>query len=135
MHLVWTQHSNGEYLDGGRTYRLHLPADTTVKIFWSVAAFDSSSRSTIRNGKACPILSAYTSKPNADGSVDLWFGPNPPNGNERNWIRTEAGRGWFPCLRFYSPLEPLFEHAWRPGDIVEVGPPGDPPYDGQPRQQ
>jgi len=67
VHLTWKQHSTGEYLDGGRTYRLHLPADTTVMIFWSVAAFDPSSRSALRNGKTCPILSTYTSKPNADG--------------------------------------------------------------------
>jgi hypothetical protein len=32
----------------------------------------------------------------ADGSVDILFGPEMPQGRERNWIRTVPGRGWFP---------------------------------------
>ena len=120
VQYIWMHEPNGEYLDGGKLYRLHLPPDPPVKIFWSVVVYDCDSRSVLDDGQRCRGLSAYTSIPNADGSVDLYFGPRPPNGSEKNWIRTVAGKGWYPHLRFYSPLEPDVEYSWTPGDIVEV---------------
>jgi hypothetical protein len=33
---------------------------------------------------------------NADGSVDLYLGPEAPVGFEKNWIPTLAGKAWFP---------------------------------------
>ena len=32
---------------------------------------------------------------NADGSVDLYFGPAAPKGFEKNWIPTVPGKAWF----------------------------------------
>jgi hypothetical protein len=32
---------------------------------------------------------------NADGSLDLYFGPKPPAGKEANWTATARGKGWF----------------------------------------
>jgi hypothetical protein len=31
------------------------------------------------------------------------------------------GLGWFPNLRFYSPLESFFSRSWRPSEIERVG--------------
>src|SRR4030095_10993788 len=98
---------------------LHLPPDNPVKVFWSVVVCDPTCRPEPRNGEP-QGLSAYSSTPNADGSVDLYFGPNPPRGKARNWIRTEKGNHWIPYLRCYSPLHDTAEHGWTPGDIVEV---------------
>jgi len=56
-------------------------------------------------------------KTNADGSVDVWFGPKAPPGMERNWVQTIPGKGWFMILRLYGPLEPWFNKTWRPGEI------------------
>ena len=122
MQYFWTCNSsgNGEYLDGGKNYRLHLPPDRPTRLFWSVVVHDSTGRPQSRDGEAPPSLSAYTSTPNADGSVDLYFGPSPPPGKRRNWIRTEKGNRWVPYLRCYSPLHDDAEHSWEPGDIVEV---------------
>ncbi|MGH9146771.1 MAG: DUF1214 domain-containing protein, partial [Vicinamibacterales bacterium] len=39
--------SNGDYLDGANTYRLHLPADVPVKQFWQVPIYDVETRSII----------------------------------------------------------------------------------------
>ena len=33
---------------------------------------------------------------NADGSVDVYFGPKAPTGKENNWVRTIPGKGWNP---------------------------------------
>jgi hypothetical protein len=121
VQYVWMPHEpNGEYLDGGKLYRLHLPPGPPVRIFWSVVVYDCDSRAMLFDGKTCLGMTAYTSTPNADGSVDLYFGPQPPDGSAKNWIRTVAGKAWYPHFRFYSPLEPCFEYAWTPGDIVEV---------------
>jgi hypothetical protein len=32
-------------------------------------------------------------KANSDGSIDIYFGPEPPTGKEANWIQTVAGKG------------------------------------------
>jgi Protein of unknown function (DUF1214) len=54
---------------------------------------------------------------NADGSVDIYFGPTAPVGKESNWIQTVPGKGWFTLLRLYGALEPWFDKTWRPGEI------------------
>jgi hypothetical protein len=44
-----------------------------------------------------------------------------PSGIKRgNWIQTMPGKGYFVCLRLYSPLEPFFEKSWRPSEIARV---------------
>ena len=57
---------------------------------------------------------------NEDGSVDLYFGPEAPEGMEDNWLQTVPGKGWFVLLRLYSPTEAWFDKTWRPGDIELV---------------
>jgi hypothetical protein len=61
-----------------------------------------------------------TVKSNADGSVDIYFGPKAPAGKESNWIQTVPGKGWFTLLRLYGALEPWFDKTWRPGEIELV---------------
>lgn len=119
---LWTpRDANGAYLDGGKSYQLHLPPNIPVKNFWSVVVYDAVSRSMLRNGEKFPALSQYTGPEiNNDESVDIYFGPNPPPGKEKNWIKTVAGTGWFPLLRFYGPLEPFFDQTWKPSDIETV---------------
>ena len=55
---------------------------------------------------------------NSDGSVDLYFGPNAPEGKEKNWIQTIEKKGWFIVLRIYGPLDPWFDKTWKPGEIM-----------------
>jgi hypothetical protein len=57
---------------------------------------------------------------NADGSVDLYFGPAAPVGKEANWMQTGPSKGWFTILRLYGPLKPFFDKTWRPGEIELV---------------
>ena len=58
-------------------------------------------------------------KVNADGSVDLFFGPKPPKSGEDNWVQTISGRPWFLYFRFYGPLEAYFDKSWKMDDIVK----------------
>ena len=43
-----------------------------------------------------------------------------PPGQENNWIKTVASKGWFPIFRFYGPLEPLYDKSWVLNDIEKV---------------
>jgi hypothetical protein len=114
--------ANGEVLDGARRYRLRLPADVPVKDFWSIVAYDPQTRSELQTGQPFPSRNSERDelRHNDDGSVDIYFGPEPPVGYENNWIQTVPGKGWFTLLRLYGPLEAWFDQTWRPSDIEPV---------------
>ena len=115
-----TEHdTDGEYLDGGRNYRLHLPPNIPVKNFWSVLVYDPQTRSMLQTDQQFPSLSSQKTGLviNPDTSVDVYFGPEPPAGKEANWVQTVPGKGWWVMLRLYGPLEPWFDKTWQPGEI------------------
>ncbi|WP_454763997.1 DUF1254 domain-containing protein [Cupriavidus campinensis] len=121
QYLWTTRAANGSHLEGGKNYRLRVPANVPVKNFWSLVVYDAQSRSMLRNEQRFPTVSQYTGPArNADGSVDIYFGPRAPQGKEKNWVQTVEGKGWFPLLRFYGPLQPFFDKSWKPGDIEET---------------
>jgi hypothetical protein len=114
--------SAGDYLDGAKSYRLTLPPNVPAKNFWSVVVYDPQTRSELQTGQLYPSKSSQTGevKENADGSIDLYFGPEAPEGHESNWTQTVPGKGWFSLLRLYGPLEPWFDLTWRPGEFEKV---------------
>lgn len=114
--------ADGEWLDGGKLYRLQLPPSVPAKEAWSVTLYDPQTRSLLQTENLQPTLSSRTDKlkPNADGSYDLWFGPKAPTGKEGNWVQTVPGKGWFTILRIYAPLKPWFDKTWRPSEIELV---------------
>ena len=105
--------------DGGKTYRLHVLPNAPVKDFWSAIVYDNQTRSMVQTDQQSPSVSSQNKalKTNADGSVDVYFGPKAPQGYENNWVQTLPGKGWFMILRLYGPLEPWFDKTWRPGEI------------------
>ncbi len=56
----------------------------------------------------------------SDGSIDVYFGPTAPVGNEANWVQTVPGKGWFAYFRFYGPPEPFYDKSWVLPDFEEM---------------
>ena len=114
--------ADGHYLDGGRTYRLHLPPGIPAKEFWSVTVYDPQTRSMLQTDQVIPEVSSHMPHTviNSDTSADVWFGPTAPAGHEGNWIQTVPGKGWWATMRLYAPLAPWFDKTWRPGEIEAV---------------
>jgi len=57
---------------------------------------------------------------NADGSVDLYFGPQKPPGANANYVMTMPKKGWFTYFRFYGPKEAYFDKSWQLPDLEVV---------------
>lgn len=114
--------SDGNAFDGAKHYKLNIPANVPAKDFWSVVVYDPQTRSELQTSQPFPSKNNRRDKliTNADGSVDLYFGPKAPAGKEANWIATVPNKAWFSIFRLYGPLEPWFEKTWRPGDIEHV---------------
>jgi hypothetical protein len=118
-----TEHdATGHYLDGAKSYRLHLPPGIPANNFWSLLVYDPQTRSMLQTDQQFPSISSLKKGIiiNPDTSVDVWFGPTPPPGKEANWIQTVPGKGWWICLRLYGVLESWFDKTWKPGEIELV---------------
>ncbi len=113
---------DGGDLDGACTYRLNIPANAPAKDFWSLVIYDPQTRSELQTCQPFPSKNSRRDRliANADGSVDLYFGRQPPTGQEPNWIATIPGKGWFALFRLYGPLAPWFDKTWQPGEIELV---------------
>lgn len=57
---------------------------------------------------------------NSNGSVDLDFGPAPPDGQQTNWILTKADGRFEALCRLYGPQQPFFDKIWKLPDIQRV---------------
>jgi hypothetical protein len=121
FYLMTIKDKRGKPFDGGSMYRLHVPPNAPVRQFWSATAYDRATHALIRN---LPRSSRSSQSPglqkNADGSVDVYFGPKAPAGKESNWVPTSASGKFEVLFRLYGPEKALFEKTWKLPDIEEV---------------
>ena len=98
-----------------------MPPDAPVVQFWSFTVYDNETRCFVDTGVQPDRSSRDNIVKNADGSVDLYFGPQAPAGKpESNWIQTIPGKGWFTYFRLYGPTQPYFDRSWVLPDIERV---------------
>ena len=72
---------NGAAFDGSKTYRLAVPPNAPVRQYWSATIYDRSTHALIREMSHAGRSSQTPGlQVNADGSVDLYFGPTAPAG-------------------------------------------------------
>ncbi len=118
VYLEATKDVNSKFLEGGKTYTIHVPPNVPVAQFWSFTVYDNETRSFVNNGALPDRSSRGNILKNADGSVDLYFGPKLPNGKpESNWIKTIPGRGWFSYFRLYGPTQAYFDRSFVLPDV------------------
>ena len=112
----------GHPLDGKNTYRLTVPPKAPVKQYWSATAYDRETHALIREtSRSSRASSSPDLQKNADGSVDVFFGPKAPDGKESNWVPTRPDGQFEVLFRFYGPEKPLFEKTWKLPDLETVG--------------
>ena len=73
-------------------------------------------------GQRRPLLRARAARRllgDAD-SVDLYFGPEQPDGADGRWIKTLPDRGWFVYFRIYGPDANAFDGTWRLPDFEQL---------------
>jgi len=120
-YLMTTKDKQGRPLEGSATYRLNVPPDVPVRQYWSVTAYDRATHGLIRDVERSSRSSQVEElQVNADGSVDVYFGPNAPTGKKSNWVPTRADGGFEALFRFYGPEKTLFDKKWKLPDIERV---------------
>ncbi|MBT1513413.1 DUF1254 domain-containing protein [Bradyrhizobium sp. SRL28] len=122
FYLISIRDKDGQSFDGGNTYRLTVPANPPVEQYWSVTAYDRQTHALIKN---MPRASRSSQIPelqkNADGSVDIYFGPAAPAGKDANWVPTDPARKFELMFRAYAPTKALFEKSWVLSDVEKIG--------------
>ena len=122
--LYWLglRDNNGAYLDGGASYRLRVPLPVPAGLFWSITAYDPLTRSELQTAQGHAALRSMFEL--ADGldapTIDLFFGPEAPEGHEAHWLQTVPGRGWFVYFRIYGPGAAAFDGSWKLGDFENI---------------
>ena len=120
-YLMTIVDKEGEPLDGANTYRLNVPANPPVKLYWSATAYDRATHALIRDMKWSSRSSNTPGlQKNADGSVDVYFAPKVPEGKESNWVPTNASGGFEVLFRLYGPEKAFFDKKWVLPDIEKV---------------
>jgi hypothetical protein len=122
VYMAAYKDKDGDWLSGGTNYVLNVPADAPAEAFWSVTVYEVSTRTLINNEyQIADRSSRMDLAMNSDGSVDIYFGPDKPEGNKvKNWIPTEPERAWFPYFRIYSPKQAFLDRTWILPDIVKT---------------
>lgn len=111
----------GRLLDGAKTYKLNIPANAPVRQYWSATLYDMKTHALIRETSHAGRSSQSPGlQVNADGSVDLYFGPKAPEGKESNWTPTDPNGEFEILFRFYGPLPSLFDKTWVLPDVERI---------------
>jgi len=116
-------HDNtGEFLNGSKTYKLTVPGPVPANLFWSATVYDVDTRSEIVTDQNKSAVRSLFEKPqsNPDGSIDIYFGPNAPEGKENHWVKTIPDKGWFVYFRIYGPQAPVLDGTWKLNNIVKM---------------
>lgn len=125
VYMTTKRDSNGDMLRADRNYVLHVPADVPVAQFWSLTLYSENTRRPYDNGGTEISDVSLDSRMeqlqyNEDGSVDLYIGPDAPEGLESNHMATVEDDGWFVYFRLYGPEEEFFDKSFTLADFERV---------------
>ena len=122
VYLAPIADSTGKPIEAGKTYKVRIPKDVPAAQFWSLTVYERATWAFIQNPLDRAGLDSFAMdkmKKNADGSVDLYFGPKAPQGLESNWIPTESKEPYV-WLRLYGPEQAFWNKTFKMPDVELV---------------
>jgi hypothetical protein len=117
-----TRGKDGNFLNGSNAYKLRLPANPPAALFWAVTAYNITDGTMPETDQVMPSINGYYDLPKtADGSIEIWFGPDKPTDiADAAFIKTVPGRDFLVALRLYGTELPFYDQTWKPDDLVRV---------------
>lgn len=120
-YLMTIKDKSGKTFDGTHDYRLTIPANAPVRLYWSATAYDRATHALIRNTPWCSRSSLSDGiQKNIDGSTTIYFSPKAPPGRETNWVPTSAHGEFEVLFRLYGPEKAFFDKQWVLPDIERL---------------
>jgi hypothetical protein len=121
FYLMTFTDNTGKGLEGRGLYHLNVPAEAPVRQYWSATVYDRDTHALVRNMQRASQSSQNPDlQKNADGSVDIYFGPKAPAEKDSNWVPTSPEGRFEVLFRFYGPEKPLFGKTWKLPDIERI---------------
>ena len=121
FYLMLSKDKSGNLLDGGKKYKMSLLKDVPAEHFWSVIAYNSADGAWFENQPKAGVASSDKGlKVNADGTIDVFFGPKMQGGQEANSVPTTLDTNYWLYFRFYGPKPAVFTKTWQLPDLEEV---------------
>ena len=120
---IATVDAEGNYLDGGKTYRVTLPKDIPAKDFWSFCVIrppDALDASDPRDGVPEPEQRVQRPRDERGRFRHGLVRPGSARGQGEELDPDRSRQGVVRHLRLYGPLESWFDKTWRPGEIELV---------------
>ena len=122
---AYTVHdANGDLLDGGRTYRLHVDADPPAKNFWAVDIYDTQTRSLLAvPSTPYPALAsnAGTLQAKTTARTTSTSARPHPRARSRTGSRPSPASRGSRSSALYGPLEPWFDQTWTLNEFEPIG--------------
>src|SRR5262245_38194033 len=117
-----TRDKDGNFLNGSNSYKLRLPPEPPAALFWAVTAYNVTDGTMPETDQLLPSTNGYYDVPKAaDGSIEIWFGPEKPKDVvDAAFIKTIPGRDFLVALRLYGTELPFYDQTWKPDDVVKV---------------
>jgi hypothetical protein len=105
FHLMTNKDKDGHAFDGANTNHLPMSANAPLKQYWSVTVYARETHALIRDMDRASLASI--AQKNADGSVDVYFGPKSCAGREADWAPRDRRGKVALFVRFNGPDMPL----------------------------
>lgn len=117
-----TRDAQGNFLKGAGTYKLRLPAGIPAALFWAVTAYNITDGTMPETKQLLPSTNGYYDIPKqADGSIEIWFGPEKPqNVVDAAFIQTIPGRDFLVAVRLYGAEHGFYDQTWKPDDVIKI---------------
>ena len=121
FYLDLAETPDGEWLDGSKNYKLVVPPNVPINDFWAITTYDLVTASYLRDiGSSSIDSNMQEVEKNADGSVDIYFGPEAPVGHVSNWLPTDPNGRFFLLARFYGPKPEIVNGSFELNDIQRI---------------